>query len=335
MMCKLLTIAIPTYNRLCELKNCLGMLLPQVSKYCDDVSIFVTDNCSTDGTDTYMLGIISDFAFVYYHRNEKNLGYSGNQINCLKIPDSIYTAILCDDDLYVEGAVSEIINVLKQNEYSFVALNYYSFKKSYLIPVQSNFAPLIDKNFPRAYDILNYPSVGHYSGFIFNSKEAKATLKSLLINFDQSYYEQQRGIIVDVAVRQLSKSSLPSYFIGKQIVAAKMPDKVDYDSFTHLCIEYYKYYLSVFTEDIITESDLVYRKKLVKSWMPKMAALSLYKKNKKEISLYWEQINHLGLVDKRNRIILFFIFQFSKFYMFRSLIGFLHRVYKKTKYKLV
>ncbi len=331
-MSKLLTISIPTYNRLYYLSKCLNQLLNQVSIYTEDICVFVTDNCSTDGTQEYMQELAKKYSFIEYHRNEKNIGYSGNQINCVHLPTTKYIAILCDDDLYLDGALDTIIPVLKsKQEWSMVALNYYGFKNDFRVPSSTNFAPPQDKIFSRPYDLMNYPSVGHYSGLLFNGKEAKEILEVILKNYDFTYYEQQRGVIFDIACRLLAKSKYNSFFIGKRILANYEQESLDYDSLPHLCIEYYKYFLLLFDEKIITESDLLYRKDIVLAKLPRNAFSSLCTKPKKLVEDYWSQLNDIGLITNDNKLVLSCIFFSAKYKATKAIMRLIYKIYKQIK----
>lgn len=332
-MQKLLTISIPTYNRYEYLKECLTILIPQVSAYSNEVEIFVTDNCSTDNTQKYLLELSLQISFLKYYRNKENLGYSGNQINCLQIPNSKYISILCDDDIYIDNALEKIVPLLKSSNYSFIALNYYSFKTDYKKIAHTNFAPINDVSFSRAYDVFNYPSVGHFSGFIFRTTLAKETLNQILIQHSNSFYELHRGVITDVANKLLSKTTLPSLFIGDRIVATRIPDRVDYNSFTHLCIDYYEYYLALFNEGYINAKDLQYRFNLVESWMPSMAIKSLYSKSKKEIKQLWKKIYELNLITTNNYFKMNLIFSFLSNNILRSILKMLISLYHSYNYK--
>ena len=121
-----LSISIPTYNREKYLKECLDSLVNQINTN-DDVEIIVCDNASNDGTNNLIKAYMQKHSFIKYFKNDKNLGYAGNQIKCIENSSGDYIAILCDDDLYVEGEVKRILEVINADEYSFLALNYYAF----------------------------------------------------------------------------------------------------------------------------------------------------------------------------------------------------------------
>ena len=164
---KPLSISIPTFNRPKLLNELLDNLCDQAMVRDVDINIF--DNSNNDDTKK-LINNFSSFSNLSYFKNEKNIGYVNNQIKCINKSKSKYTAFLCDDDIYTKNAIDTILNIAdSKNHFSFIALNYYSFIENHLNKKKSKFAPQKDVFFERAYDILNYPSVGHFSGFIFNT----------------------------------------------------------------------------------------------------------------------------------------------------------------------
>ncbi|MEW6558405.1 MAG: glycosyltransferase family 2 protein, partial [Elusimicrobiota bacterium] len=162
-----LSICIPTYNRAKYLKENLAFLVPQI-KNKNNVEVVVIDNDSEDNTNEVVEEYVQKNKNVRYCKNPTNLGYSGNQLKCFEYAQGEYCSILCDDDVYLDGCVELILKHIS-NKYVFLALNYCAFIKDPLTPYKIDFAPKKDVVFKRAYDIMNYPSVGHFSGFIFNT----------------------------------------------------------------------------------------------------------------------------------------------------------------------
>ena len=259
-----LSICIPTYQRQNWLRECLESLEPQITS--DEVEVVVVDNCSQDNTTQVVDEFVKKNQRIRYYRNERNLGYSGGQAKCFEYSRGDYTAILCDDDVYLKGEVAEIFKVINQpQEYALIALNYYNFVENYQKPHQADFCPEKDLVFKRAYDILHYPSVGHYSAVIFNMRLARKELPRL----DLAAAEKHRGIISELAVRVTAGSTLTAYFIGARKLAVRIPFCLDYDILKHLCIDEYEFYLALFKEGIITEADLSMRINWVMIRLPK------------------------------------------------------------------
>ena len=125
MKCRL-TIAIPTYNRIEKLKQCLSnAILESVDK---DVEILVSDNCSTDGTQAYMNKIIKENSRINYMRNKENLGPDRNFLNCFNNAQGEYILLLGDDDFLLPGSVKSILDCIEENPV-FIHLNSSGIKK--------------------------------------------------------------------------------------------------------------------------------------------------------------------------------------------------------------
>jgi glycosyltransferase involved in cell wall biosynthesis len=102
----LVTIAIPTYNRADNyLPQALTSALTQTYP---NLEIIVSDNCSTDHTETVVTGF-SD-SRIRYFRHEKNIGANNNFNFCLQQAKGIYFSLLHDDDLIDHDFIETCIN---------------------------------------------------------------------------------------------------------------------------------------------------------------------------------------------------------------------------------
>jgi hypothetical protein len=124
---KLLTIAIPTFNRYKFLKANLLRLINEIKKnnLKNEINIFVGNNGSTDKT----LGLINEFKkkynFFSFYNNKKNLGYPANVFKIIKkSPKSQYLWLLSDDDFLKDGGFKKIVNYLKKYNPDVLYLNY-------------------------------------------------------------------------------------------------------------------------------------------------------------------------------------------------------------------
>lgn len=107
----LVTVAIPTYNRVELLRQSLASALAQTYP---NLEILVSDNGSTDETEPYMHQI-SD-PRVRYIRQPKNLGMVGNWNACLEQTEGEYFLLLSDDDLLEPTGIAELMAIYKQVE---------------------------------------------------------------------------------------------------------------------------------------------------------------------------------------------------------------------------
>lgn len=112
-----LTIAIPTYNRLEELKHTLIKVLPQLV----DEKLLIIDNHSPFDISKELENIISEKKDrITIYRNENNIGLSGNFLKAFELCETKYLWILGDDDDPLENAIEIIESTFLEKEYDFV-----------------------------------------------------------------------------------------------------------------------------------------------------------------------------------------------------------------------
>jgi glycosyltransferase involved in cell wall biosynthesis len=262
-----LSICIPTYNRANYLEECLTSLALQV-KFRSDVEIIISDNNSTDATSIIVDKFKQEISNIKYFRNQENLGFDGNTVKCFERATGGYIALLSDEDRYCENEIDSIIQLIQNGKYCLILLNYYGFSKL-CRKLPTIYAPESDVIFHRPYDILNYPSVGHFSGFIYNSELAKKILYEILNRNPLDTRDRSRGIYLEVAARTAVSSGLPSYYIGKRGLAARLTLDKNYNGLESDCLHYYRLFYTLNKEGLINIKDLEYRKDLVLSWLPR------------------------------------------------------------------
>lgn len=110
----LVSIIIPTYNRIDSLKIALDSALKQ--NY-DNLEIVVSDDCSTDGTDVFISKYL-DNPKIKYFRNEMNLQFAGNHRQAImNYAKGEYGLILSDDDYLINSEfVSKAVIELERNQ---------------------------------------------------------------------------------------------------------------------------------------------------------------------------------------------------------------------------
>ena len=167
-MRKILTIAIPTYNRLEALKKSLTCILSQINF--EEVDILVSDNCSTDGTKIYMEKLIDKYPNIRYNRHQENIGADNNFLYCFNNAISQYLWIIGDDDYVSNGSLEIILNALRENP-DFMYLNFRKENTS-----------MAKKKIEKYMNIENYLEVigldiTFVSSLIFNTKYIKLIKK--------------------------------------------------------------------------------------------------------------------------------------------------------------
>ena len=97
------SICIPTYNRSASLSKCLTSVLNQ--DYVN-LEIIITDNCSSDGTETLVTSLLEEHQNIRYIRNPTNIGSSANFNRAKDLATSQYFMWLADDDWISDNYVS-------------------------------------------------------------------------------------------------------------------------------------------------------------------------------------------------------------------------------------
>ena len=115
---KLLTIAIPTWNRSEKLKESLDWLLPQIIDYKDSIELIISDNASTDNTMEVLDNIKINYPNldIKFNKQPVNTGFYGNFKKCIQLASGKYLWLLSDDDFVFPGVIRQVIEVIKKND---------------------------------------------------------------------------------------------------------------------------------------------------------------------------------------------------------------------------
>jgi glycosyltransferase involved in cell wall biosynthesis len=119
----ILTIGIPTWNRKHELQECLELVMPQALTE-EGVEVLVCDNASDDGTQAIVQDLVRRYPGLRYERNQTNIGADLNFIEVLRRASGTYVWILSDDDFITDGAVRQLLQIIKAANPSYISVNY-------------------------------------------------------------------------------------------------------------------------------------------------------------------------------------------------------------------
>jgi len=114
---KLLSFTIPTFNRADLLDECLAEHVPIAKKY--EISIYITDNCSTDNTYDVVKKWKSEYSSIEYFKNNENIGPDANFQKALEYPNSKYIWLLGDSYKLPLQGIEFLMNYLENNEQHF------------------------------------------------------------------------------------------------------------------------------------------------------------------------------------------------------------------------
>lgn len=107
---KILTIIVPTYNRKETLARGVEAIIPQVIKYKDKVALYISDNCSDDGTDEYIQSLHAKHPGLFESKRQaKNLGAQLNFQDAVRSVKTKYAVIFSDDDFMFPNFVATIL----------------------------------------------------------------------------------------------------------------------------------------------------------------------------------------------------------------------------------
>lgn len=117
---KLLSIAIPTYNRASFLDGCLKSIVPQTTKH--GVPIYIFDNGPTDETKEVATTFMKSYPNIYYFSNPGNV--DDRHVDKIRnIIDSRYVWVIGDKIRIAGGAMDIIIKDLESGMYDLLIVN--------------------------------------------------------------------------------------------------------------------------------------------------------------------------------------------------------------------
>ncbi|MDH6061630.1 glycosyltransferase [Chrysosporum bergii ANA360D] len=117
-MSKLLTIAIPTYNRADSLDKQLAWLAQSIRGCESECEIFVSDNCSNDHTQSVIKKWQNQLKNINFKstKNSENIGLIRNILCCLSSAETKYVWTIGDDDNIDDGSIAYVVNKLKSHD---------------------------------------------------------------------------------------------------------------------------------------------------------------------------------------------------------------------------
>ncbi len=120
---RLLTIAIPTFNRNKILHRTLELIIPQMESW---VELIIVDNNSAIPVSETIRNLCEEYPNLNVRivRNSANIGANANVLRCIEYCESEYIWILGDDDFPIENVLKKIF--LKLESRDPVWVNFYS-----------------------------------------------------------------------------------------------------------------------------------------------------------------------------------------------------------------
>jgi glycosyltransferase involved in cell wall biosynthesis len=122
----LLTIAIPTFNRAANLALLLRMLKPEVVAF-PEIELLISDNASSDDTESLVRQFLQDGLRCRYIRNAENIDADPNFLQCYQQASGKYLWIFGDDDVIFPGALASLVRLLATEECDLIYLTPFGF----------------------------------------------------------------------------------------------------------------------------------------------------------------------------------------------------------------
>ena len=108
----ILTIIIPTYNRVEELK----ISIPNFTKNKrNDIKFLILDDHSNDDTENFIKKCASEDKRIEFVKNDKNLHINLNTYKGFQLVKSPYAMWLADDDTIIGDYIEDCINIFENN----------------------------------------------------------------------------------------------------------------------------------------------------------------------------------------------------------------------------
>ena len=136
----ILSICIPTYNRINQLDNCLNSILIS-KKNVDDFNfeICISDNNSEKNTEEIIQKYNKELK-IKFNRNEKNFGFAINAIKTVSMAQGEFSWMIGDDDLILPKTLLKLKNLLQNNsDNDYFFINSYHLNSIYLGQFSSPF----------------------------------------------------------------------------------------------------------------------------------------------------------------------------------------------------
>jgi len=114
----ILSVAIPTFNRAAKLERLLTILQEEILR-ChlqDRVIVVVSDNCSTDQTESVVASFDGSPMNIKYYKQPQNVGFDRNIRFLYEHAGASYTWFTADDDFPFPGALSKIVGAVERHD---------------------------------------------------------------------------------------------------------------------------------------------------------------------------------------------------------------------------
>lgn len=227
-----LSICIPTYNRSRNLRECLNSVMASIAGHEGEIEIIISDNASTDDTESVIRDFQDRYPWIQSHRNAQNIGAERNfyLLATLAQGDNIW--IFGDDDKMEVNAVARVLDSIRAG-YVLTICNYSSWDKQLSVQIKKcGLSGEKDQSFEDANKLMK--RFGLHLGYI----SAVVIKRSLFLKLPAEEYElfSEYGFpFVYSVYNGVAKGACKAEFIAEPLVCNRGGNSGNYD--------WYKYFV--------------------------------------------------------------------------------------------
>ncbi len=119
----ILSICIPTWNRRYSLQYTLKSIMDQEEFRSWDVEIVISDNASTDETETEVWKLCKKYINIKYFRNKENIWWNPNINKAFSLWTWEYLWLLWSDSIIINDWIRDTINTIKNTKPDIIYYN--------------------------------------------------------------------------------------------------------------------------------------------------------------------------------------------------------------------
>src|SRR5690349_4879015 len=108
----MISIVVPTYNRLASLQECVESILRQ---FYEGLELVIIDDRSTDDTSVYLQNLQREHNFIRVLFNSVNKGVNYSRNQGIKAATKPYILFIDSDDKLSDGGLDKVRRVLTEN----------------------------------------------------------------------------------------------------------------------------------------------------------------------------------------------------------------------------
>ncbi len=194
----ILSICIPTYNRSSALDSCLFSICSQLFWENLPLEIIISDNASSDDTESVAKKWAARFNQVRYYRNNENIGGTKNFWKVTEYVNTPFFWFMGDDGIFIPGTLRHVVDILLANPNTSLMIlsgtnnrNDQTEPLNGMVSKQGCIVRAMDKNeFISSFDIQ---TLGSISCLLFSTEHWRKTGYNLQPQY--SLYPQIRSVL--------------------------------------------------------------------------------------------------------------------------------------------